>query len=286
MSDILQQILDNEKREEGINDGNRDLIIGNDFASQVQDDSGPDILQHILDKETELRDLKIKQNLQAVVNRDPDRVGEAMELAKELGLPQGFHLTSNEAIQLMKEKQQRDYFAKLNLAKNSPILYKKLTDPKFAALAYDNLENLEGLEKLFHDFAEIPENVAQGWEKGRLQHRRGWIGVQLQWGDPDQETLDELKEIDARLAEIEEDGTGPFEEGFAIFGQYSKTLPHAFAKGGAGAVVGGAAGAWMGPGSIFTAKGGFIVGFMTSLGIDSWAIESGNAYLTLTQDGI
>ena len=285
MSDILQQILDNEKREEGINDGNRDLIIGNDFASQVQDDSGPDILQHILDKETELRDLKIKQNLQAVVNRDPDRVGEAMELAKELGLPQGFHLTSNEAIQLMKEKQQRDYFAKLNLAKNSPILYKKLTDPKFAALAYDNLENLEGLEKLFHDFAEIPENVAQGWEKGRLQHRRGWIGVQLQWGDPDQETLDELKEIDARLAEIEEDGTGPFEEGFAIFGQYSKTLPHAFAKGGAGAVVGGAAGAWMGPGSIFTAKGGFIVGFMTSLGIDSWAIESGNAYLTLTQDG-
>ena len=124
MSDILQQILDNEKREEGINDGNRDLIIGNDFASQVQDDSGPDILQHILDKETELRDLKIKQNLQAVVNRDPDRVGEAMELAKELGLPQGFHLTSNEAIQLMKEKQQRDYFAKLNLAKNSPILIK------------------------------------------------------------------------------------------------------------------------------------------------------------------
>ena len=134
MSDILQQILDNEKREEGINDGNRDLIIGNDFASQVQDDSGPDILQHILDKETELRDLKIKQNLQAVVNRDPDRVGEAMELAKELGLPQGFHLTSNEAIQLMKEKQQRDYFAKLNLAKNSPILYKKLTDPKLSLI--------------------------------------------------------------------------------------------------------------------------------------------------------
>ncbi len=284
MTDIYQQIYDNKKREESVNDGNSDLIIGNDFASQIQNYSGPDVYRNIYDRRQALRDLKIKQNLQAVVDRDPDRVGEAMELANELGLPQAFHLTSDYAIKLMKEKQQREYFAKLNLAKNSPILYKQLTDPKFAALAYDNLENLEGLEKLFHDFAEIPENVAQGWEKGRLQHRRGWIGVQLQWGDPDQETLDELKEIDDRLAELEADGTGPFEEGFSIFGQYSKTLPHAFAKGGAGAVVGGAAGAWMGPGSIFTAKGGFIVGFMTSLGLDSWAIESGNMYLTLAQD--
>ena len=62
-------------------------------------------------------------------------------------------------------------------------------------------------------------------------------------------------------------------------------MPHAFAKGGAGAVVGGALGSWTGPGSAFTAKGGFIVGFMGSLAYDSWAVESGNSYLSLVDAG-
>ena len=286
MTDIYQNIANDFKEEETLHQDNSNLIIGNNYASQVQDEEVPNIYQGFIDQDKKLRDLKIKQNLQAVMQKDPNRVGEAFRLAEEIGLPPGFHLDSDKAIELMKRKKQADHMRSLNLSRYSPVLYKQLTDPKFAALAYDNLENLQGLEKLFHDFTEIPENMLQGWEKGRLQTRRGHIGVELQWAkNPSQETLDELKEIDDRLAELEADGTGPFEEGFAIFGQYSKTLPHAFAKGGAGAVIGGAAGSWLGPGSIFTAKGGFIAGFMTSLAYDSWAVESGNAYLTLYKDG-
>ena len=245
MTDIYQNIANDFKEEETLHQDNSNLIIGNNYASQVQDEEVPNIYQGFIDQDKKLRDLKIKQNLQAVMQRDPNRVGEAFRLAEEIGLPPGFHLDSDKAIELMKRKKQADHMRSLNLSRYSPVLYKQLTDPKFAALAYDNLENLQGLEKLFHDFAEIPENMLQGWEKGRLQTRRGHIGVELQWAkNPSQETLDELKEIDARLAELEADGTGPFEEGFAIFGQDSKTLPHAFAKGGAGAVIGGTAGSW------------------------------------------
>ena len=81
-------------------------ILVDKFESKVQDDSGPDIYQHILDQERKLQDLKVKKYLQAVMKRDPDRVGEALELANELGLPQSFHLTSKEAIQLMKRHIQ------------------------------------------------------------------------------------------------------------------------------------------------------------------------------------
>ena len=286
MTDNYENILKDIKEEnESFSEDNNNLIIGNDFASGV-DTSPTDLYRSFIHQDRKLKDLKVKQNLQAVMARDPNRVGEAMRLADELGLPQNLHLDSDQAIELMKRKKQADYLRSLQLAKYSPVLHKKLTDPKFAALAYDNIDNLQGLEKLFHDFTEIPENMMQGWEKGRLQTRRGHIGVELQWSaNPDQETLDELGEIDARLAELEADGTGPFEEGFAIFGQYSKTLPHAFAKGGAGAVVGGALGSWTGPGSAFTAKGGFIAGFMGSLAYDSWAVESGNSYLSLVDAG-
>ena len=242
MTNIYDNIAKDFKEEESLNEDNSNLIVGNNYASGIQ--NGPNLYQSFIDQDKKLADLKVKQNLQAVMARDPNRVGEALRLADELGLPQSLSLDSDKAIELMKRKKQEDYLNSLNLARYSPVLHKQLTDPKFAALAYDNIDNLQGLEKLFHDFTEIPENMMQGWEKGRLQTRRGHIGVELQWSaNPDQETLDELGEIDARLAELEADGTGPFEEGFAIFGQYSKTLPHAFAKGGAGAVVGAVAGA-------------------------------------------
>ena len=285
MTNIYRNLVKDLEEEDGnFPEDNSNLIIGNDFASGVEN-RPTNLYRSFIHQDRKLQDLKVKQNLQAVMARDPDRVGEALRLADELGLPQNLDLDSDQAIELMKRKKQEEYFKSLQLAKYSPVLHRQLTDPKFAALAYDNIDNLQGLEKLFHDFTSIPENMMQGWEKGRLQTRRGHIGVQLQWGDPDQETLDELAEIDARLKELEADGTGPFEEGFAIFGQYSKTLPHAFAKGGVGAAAGAALGSWTGPGAGFTAKGGFIVGFMTSLAIDSWAIESGNSYLSLVDAG-
>ena len=44
------------------------------------------------------------------------------------------------------------------------------------------------------------------------------------------------------------------------------------------------AGAALGPGSIFTAKGGFIVGFLGTLGLETYKIEAGSTYLDLVDE--
>ena len=46
-------------------------------------------------------------------------------------------------------------------------------------------------------------------------------------GKGNEELNTELAEINQRLEELNSDGSGILEEGFAIFGQYSKTLPTA-----------------------------------------------------------
>ena len=78
------------------------LILVDKFESKVQEVTAPDVLQFIIDQDRKFRDLKVKQFLQAVMKRDPGRVGEAFRLAEEIGLPPGFHLDSDKAIELMK----------------------------------------------------------------------------------------------------------------------------------------------------------------------------------------
>ena len=256
---------------------------GNDFAPNNRQPTFNVYDDFFKQQETSINN-QVKRSLQLVMEKDPDKTGEALRLQEELGLHKSLALDSDEAIKLMRARNERKRLDSLELAKFSPILHRQLTDPKFAALAYDNLEDLQGLEKLFDDFTSIPENIGQGWAKGRLQMRRGHIGVERWLGKTDEKTDFELAEIDARLKEMEADGTGPFEEAFAVFGQYSKSLPKAVAAGTAGAGVGAAAGSWTGPGSAFTAKAGFVWGFMGSLAYDSLAIEGGNTYLALTEE--
>ena len=240
--------------------------------------------QYFVNQERNI-DNQVRRSLQQVMERDPEKTGEALRLQEELGLDRNIALDSEEAIKLMRERNRIKRLESLELAKYSPILYRQLTDPTFAALAKDNLEELQGLERIFFDlgnsFGGIPGNAMQGWEKGRLQTRRGHIGVQQWWGDTNQELEEELQEIDDRLYELEADGTGIVEEGFAILGQYSQTLPKAFLAGGAGAGVGAVATSWSGPGAAVGAKTGFVWGFMTSLAYDSLAIEGGNMFIEL-----
>ena len=279
MTDIYDQYLQENTLEKAPSQN-----LGKDVFTSENETPGFNVHDEFFKEEETSVNNQVKRSLQLVMEKDPDMVGEGLHLANELGLDRNFALDSDEAIKLMREKKKRDRIESFELAKYSPILHRQLTDPTFAALAYDNIDNLQGLEKLFDDFKSIPENISQGWAKGRLQVKRGHLGVE-KWLCKTDEKLDfKLAEIDERLNAFEADGTGIFEEGFAIFGQYSKSLPKAFAAGGAGWVTGAAVGSWTGPGSIITAKGGFIVGFMGSLGYDSLAIEGGNMYLDLRDE--
>ncbi len=226
----------------------------------------------------------LKRTLTSVLEKDPDMVGEGLKLAEELNLPKDFALDSEEAIRLLAEKNKKERILSFAYAEKSPVLMRQLTDPTFAALAYDNIDELEGLEYAFDAIKKAPDNILQGWEKGRLNVRRGKIGNLKKSGKGNEELNTELAEINQRLEELNSDGSGILEEGFAIFGQYSKTLPTALEGGSVGAALGFGAGAITGPGSIFTAKGGFIVGFLGTLGYETYKIEAGSTYLDLVEE--
>ena len=227
---------------------------------------------------------ELKQTLTSVLEKDPDMVGEGLKLAEELNLPKEFALDSEEAIRLLAEKNKKEKILSFALAEKSPVLMRQLTDPTFAALAYDNINDLEGLEYAFDAIKKAPQNIAQGWEKGRLNVRRGKIGNLKKSGKSNEELNLELAEINQRLGELNSDGSGILEEGFAIFGQYSKTLPTALETGLYTGAASGVAGAVTGPGSIFTAKGGFILGFLGTLGLETYKIEAGSSYLDLVEE--
>ena len=83
------------------NNSNDLFFIGKNFELKVEEVTASDIYQHIIDHDRKHRDLKVKKYLQAVMARDPDRVGEGLRLANELGLPQYLDLDSDQAIELM-----------------------------------------------------------------------------------------------------------------------------------------------------------------------------------------
>ena len=226
----------------------------------------------------------LKRTLTSVLEKDPDMVGEGLKLAEELNLPKDFALDSEEAIRLLAEKNKKERILSFAYAEKSPVLMRQLTDPTFAALAYDNIDDLEGLEYAFDAIKKAPDNILQGWEKGRLNVRRGKIGNLKKSGKGNEELNTELAEINQRLEELNSDGSGILEEGFAIFGQYSKTLPTALETGLYTGAASGVAGSVLGPGSIFTAKGGFIVGFLGTLGLETYKIEAGSTYLDLVEE--
>ena len=58
------------------------------------------------DRQNELK-AQYRQTLNSVLEKDPDMVGEGLQLAKELNLPKEFALNSEEAIKLIAEKNRK-----------------------------------------------------------------------------------------------------------------------------------------------------------------------------------
>ena len=83
------------------NNSNDLIFFDKNFELKVEEVTGSNVYEYLINKNIKLRDLKVKEYLQAVMARDPDRVGEAFRLAEEIGLPQGFHLESDLGIELM-----------------------------------------------------------------------------------------------------------------------------------------------------------------------------------------
>tara|TARA_B100002019_G_scaffold120941_1_gene103882 strand:- start:3732 stop:12302 length:8571 start_codon:yes stop_codon:yes gene_type:complete len=261
---------------------NNNNIVGNVPKS----DNDFNVFDQILKDEEEERRNIIRANMRLVMEKDPDKVGKAQQMALDLELPEGVALDSDAAINALIKKQQIKRARAYERSLYDPVLRKQLTDKNFAAIAHDNVENLNAISYVFNGIKNLPENVSQGFEKGRLQTRIGKIG-NLKKSGKGNEALDlELAKLNERVEQLQSDGSGFWEEASTVVGQMSKTVKTGLEGGSAGAAIGFGLGSVTGPGSIFTAKGGFVVGFMTTMALESYKIEAGHSYLEMIEEGI
>jgi len=245
MTNIYEQLA-NEDSQNLKKDTSENLV--NDKESNI-DQSNTNVYEQISAEDNRLADLAVKRSLQAVIRKDPAMIGEGLILARELGLDERFALDSDEAIRRMKERKREKDLENLQLAKNSPVLMRQLTDPKFAALAQDNVQNLAANENLWNGIISAPEDAYQGIRKGVLSREMGFIANRLRKGrvplistqdgfdldyvptEQDQKDFERLKEIEEEIANYDADGVGLIEGSGYFVGQYASSIPEAATAG-------------------------------------------------------
>lgn len=137
---------------------------------------------------------QIQQSIFAA-GTDPNRAGEAQRLGYQIG-------TSPEIAERNVDLYRKISVAKriqdMSLAETSPILARQMTDPHFATLGQDDLDNLTTGEKIFRAVSEAPSQ----WEAGQLQHERALLGYQASMGAATDADYARIDAIDKQLAEI------------------------------------------------------------------------------------
>ena len=110
--------------------------------------------------EAEQRDKELRILLNSAAQNDPDGTGEAQRLAKELGLPDGMLINSDETLTYLKERARQQDLEARKLAMINPVLARQLRDPNFAAIAYDNIPRLASNENIFQSILSVPEDAS------------------------------------------------------------------------------------------------------------------------------
>ena len=182
----------------------------------------------------------LKQVLSLAQKKDPNRIGKAQILAKELGIPPDMALDSEGVLEILEERKKQQEIQNLNardLALVNPLLAKQLRDPNFAAIAYDNIPRLQKTESILGYFKKLGQNYYEGDARGTIAREMGEIGWRLKHNGvpfistekgfgtlddgseyiPTQQDLDDLEELrrmEERLREYDSNGVGLI-EGFA-----------------------------------------------------------------------
>ena len=182
----------------------------------------------------------LKQVLSLAQKKDPNRIGKAQILAKELGIPPDMALDNEGVLEILEQRKKEQEIQNLNaqdLALVNPLLAKQLRDPNFAAIAYDNIPRLQKTESILSYFKKLGQNYYEGDARGTIAREMGEIGWRLKnngvpfistqegFGNlddgseyiPTQQDLDDLqslREMEERMLEYDSNGIGLI-EGFA-----------------------------------------------------------------------
>lgn len=247
--------------------------------------------QRVLQQDKE----RLNNTLLNAVQTNPDLAAEAQRIGGITGVPadvaeRNMEQLKKQARLLMLEEQRA--------ASHSPVLARQLQGLEFAKIAQDQYEPLSKTESLFQSISEIPRDISEQFESGRLKNERGYIGQKVQAGEmSSEEGMKRIGSIDQRLKTLR-GGKTILGETAGVIGQMSDTMPAAATYGAATALTTGGAAMLAGqlgpqvamPEEILTvpiaAVGGFWAGFRAKMAEQTYKIEAGNAYADMIQNGI
>jgi hypothetical protein len=238
---------------------------------------------------------RLNNTLLNAVQTDPNLAAEAQKIGGITGVPPDVAERNMEQLKkqarLMMLDQQR-------AASRSPVLARQLQGLEFAKIAQDQYEPLSATESLFQYISEIPRDISEQFEGGRLKNERGYIGQKVQAGElAAEEGMKRIGSIDQRLKALR-GGKTILGETAGVIGQMTDTVPAAATYGAATGLTTGSAALIAGqmgpqialPEEILTvptaAIGGFWAGFSAKMAEQTYKIEAGNAYADMIQNGI
>lgn len=218
-----------------------------------------------------------------------DEAAAAQRLGYETGVGADIAARNMKALQ---ERVAVDRIGQLDLIRADPVLAKMLSDQNFAAIAHDDIDNLQSTGTMLDSVMGVKNEFLLGRERGYATTALGKTGgkmLQDSWlGKP----LLEADRAEARrqTAEMEKmRGSGGFAESFgALEGQMESGVPQQAEMAGVGAVAGGAilglptGGLGLFPGMVAGAE----LGFLSASAVQSFEIESGSAFIDLLDQNI
>ncbi|NDG61881.1 MAG: hypothetical protein EBY29_00220, partial [Planctomycetes bacterium] len=220
---------------------------------------------------------------------NPDEAAAAQRLGYETGV--GADIASRN-MKTLQERAAVDRIGQLDLMRADPILAKMLSDQNFAAIALDDVDNLQSTGTMLDSVMGVKNEFLLGRERGYATTALGKTGgkmLQDSWlGKPLLET--DRAEARRQVAEMEKmRGSGGFAESFgALEGQMESGLPQQIEMAGVGAVAGGAilglpsGGLGLVPGMVAGAE----LGFLSASAVQSFEIESGASFVDLLDQDI
>ena len=108
-----------------------------------------DVYDELFNKRELEESNKTIQSISLATKSNPAKEAEAKRLGREVGVEQGI---ASRNLEQVREQAKIIEAERLQLSKYSPILARQLRDVEFAKLAYNDLHNLQNIER---SFAEI-----------------------------------------------------------------------------------------------------------------------------------
>lgn len=146
------------------------LMETDDFEKVEKPPESPSAL--VKDFQQESQQFQMGLNFQETTGVNPDEHAEAIELSKEVKLPPDFVRKDLQAYREQSKQQKVDYS---KLLKESPALSKVLTDPDFTKVAADDLDGLQGIERIFRQGIVDPAVAIVG--KAPIAFSQALVGI-------------------------------------------------------------------------------------------------------------